>query len=128
MCFLQCNSVLTINPSKRNRTRKPKPASKASTSKTSTKIPTSARAARIKKKEPVQHEESEEEYDSQEIDKPALRTMPSDSEAVVDVVGELNLFDARTSLFMTQADDVRCRLVRAGQFSCEFQQYHVFNF
>ncbi|KAF9216156.1 hypothetical protein BGZ59_010812 [Podila verticillata] len=101
------------------KTRKPKPvASKASTSKTSAKAPTSASAARIKKeKESVQHVESEEEYDSQEIDKPAVRTMPSGSEAVVDIMGELNLFDARTNMFMTQADDVRCRLVRDGKFS-----------
>lgn len=69
--------------------------------------------------------ESEEEYDAQEIDKPAVRTMPDGSEAVVDVVGELNLFDARTNKFMTQADEVRCRLVRDGKFSCECH-YHVF--
>ncbi|KAG0091073.1 hypothetical protein BGZ92_001573 [Podila epicladia] len=98
--------------------RKVKPASKASTSKTSTKTPKSASAARIKKeKESVQHQESEEESDAEEIDKPALRTMPTNAEAVVDVEGELNLFDARENLFMTQADDVRCRLVRAGKFS-----------
>lgn len=70
--------------------------------------------------------ESEEEYDAQEIDKPALRNMPAGSEAVVDVVGELNLFDARTNLFMTQAGDVRCRLVRDGKFSCECQCHGFF--
>ncbi|KAF9962255.1 hypothetical protein BGZ72_008390 [Mortierella alpina] len=62
----------------------------------------------------VKHEEDEDEYT---IDKPSVRHAPSKYEGVAEAVGELNLFDARTNLFMSQADEVRCQLLRTGKYA-----------
>lgn len=54
-----------------------------------------------------------------QIEKPALRDIPTTYDGVAEAEGELNLFDPRTSLFMTQADNVRCQLLRTADFTCK---------
>ncbi|KAF8983482.1 hypothetical protein BGZ46_010157 [Entomortierella lignicola] len=53
----------------------------------------------------------------QEIDKPILRDIPTTYEGVAEAIGELNLFDSRTNLFMPQADNIRCQLLRTAKFT-----------
>ncbi|KAF9915200.1 hypothetical protein BX616_006693, partial [Lobosporangium transversale] len=53
----------------------------------------------------------------QDIDKPALRNVPTQYDGVVEAVGELHLFDPRTNHFMTQADSVRCQLLRTAKYN-----------
>ncbi|KAF9169502.1 hypothetical protein BGX20_010235, partial [Mortierella sp. AD010] len=52
-----------------------------------------------------------------EIDRPGLANIPTTYEGVAEAVGELSLFDARTNLFMKQADDVRCQFLRTAKFT-----------
>ncbi|KAG0348608.1 hypothetical protein BG004_004736 [Podila humilis] len=96
-----------------------KPESNVKPLKAPSKSRVSASDARVKKeKQSVQQQESDdEEYDPKGIDKPALRTSPSESEVAMEAEGELNLFDARTNLFMHQADDVICRFVRTRKYT-----------
>ncbi|KAF9988515.1 hypothetical protein BGZ65_001977, partial [Modicella reniformis] len=59
----------------------------------------------------------EKEDDLHQIEKPSLRDIPTTYDGVAEAEGELNLFDPRTNLFMSQADNVRCQLLRTAKFT-----------
>ncbi|KAG0305248.1 hypothetical protein BGZ98_004419 [Dissophora globulifera] len=64
-----------------------------------------------------QEQEQEDVEEAQRIEKPALRNIPTTYDGVAEAVGELNLFDPRSNLFMSQADNVRCQLLRTAKFT-----------
>ena len=64
--------------------------------------------------------EEEQEDDGREIDRPELRNAPAKYEGVVEARGDLCLFDPMTNLFMDQADNVKCQLVRTGPYKCKY--------
>ncbi|KAF9360599.1 hypothetical protein BGX26_008584 [Mortierella sp. AD094] len=87
--------------------RSPSRSHSDSSSKRAPKSPTSKKGNSPVKEVEVKHE----------IDKPELANIPTTYEGVAEAVGELSLFDARTNLFMKQADNVRCQFLRTAKFT-----------
>ncbi|KAI1315063.1 hypothetical protein EDD11_001356 [Mortierella claussenii] len=86
----------------------------------STEIKKQQRTSVKKEKASTAKQEQEQEQEQEEmqgIDKPALRDIPTQYDGVAEAVGELNLFDPKTNLFMSQADNVRCQLLRTDKFT-----------
>ncbi|KAF8933330.1 hypothetical protein BGZ58_006429 [Dissophora ornata] len=93
-------------------TTSPSSSQSETTSKTS---PTRAETSSVVKTEKASAAVKQEK--KEEIEKPALRDVPTTYDGVAEAVGELHLFDATTSLFMIQADNVRCQLLRTAKFT-----------
>lgn len=74
---------------------------------------------RKKEKAPAIKDKNKDAGDLYQIEKPTLRDMPTTYDGVAEAEGELNLFDPRTNLFMSQADNVRCQLLRTADFTCK---------
>ncbi|KAF9189001.1 hypothetical protein BGZ51_000177 [Haplosporangium sp. Z 767] len=72
------------------------------------------RSPTVKKEQRVKKEQDDMD---QKIIMPPVRNFPRSYEVVADTVCELNLFDPRTNLFMTQADNVHCKLLRTGKYT-----------
>ncbi|KAG0378336.1 hypothetical protein BGX24_004113 [Mortierella sp. AD032] len=86
-------------------------ATTASAGSTSPSSPRARRASPVVKKEslaPVKQEAS--------VDRPSQRNAPTKYDGVAEATGELNLFDPKCNLFMVQADDIRCQLLRTEKF------------
>ncbi|KAF9419692.1 hypothetical protein BGZ94_009333 [Podila epigama] len=102
----------------KTRRSKAKSASSKSPSPTaSQKSPVSATAARIKKEKELVQDQKHDAHISHKINKPSLRAMPTESATVIDIEGELHLFDAITNHFMMEAAEVHCRLIRVKKYS-----------
>ncbi|KAF9361228.1 hypothetical protein BGX34_007273 [Mortierella sp. NVP85] len=92
------------------------PTTTAAESKTSTKH-TQQTPASNKGKSVSTNKDKDDDGDAYQIEKPALRDIPTVYDGVAEAEGELNLFDPRTNLFMTQAENVRCQLLRTTNFT-----------
>ncbi|KAI8359368.1 VID27 cytoplasmic protein-domain-containing protein [Mortierella sp. GBAus27b] len=91
----------------------------SSTTRTAAESTTSSRDTErtSEKQKKAAKDEAKDVDDQYNIEKPFLRDIPTTYDGVAEAEGELNLFDPRTSLFMTQAENVRCQLLRTANFT-----------